>query len=143
MIPGRVSVVTLGAWDVPQLRAFYESLGWTSNTPAGDEFAAFPLGGAVLCLYRMDLLAGESNSPLPDRDTFRGVTLSVNVEREEMVAEALATVRAAGAEIRAEPVKRDWGGVSAYFADPEGNVWEVGWLPEGSFDERGALIWPY
>jgi uncharacterized protein len=143
LIPGRVSVVTLGAWDVPRLRAFYEGLGWNSSSPEGDEFAAFPLGGAVLGLYRMDLLAGESHSPLPAREGFRGVTLSVNVEREEMVAEALATARTAGAEIRAEPVKRDWGGVSAYFADPEGNVWEVGWLPEGSFDERGALIWPY
>ena len=138
-----MSVVTLGAWDVPRLRAFYESLGWNSSSPEGDEFAAFPLGGAVLGLYRMDLLAEESHSPLPARGGFRGITLSVNVEREEMVAEALATARAVGAEIRAEPVKRDWGGVSAYFADPEGNVWEVGWLPEGSFDERGALIWPY
>ena len=143
MIPGRLTVVTVGAYDVPALRRFYESLGWTSNTPGGDEFAAFPLGGAVFTLYRMDLLAGESHSPMPPRDTWRAVTLAVNVEREEMVAEALETARAAGAEIRAEPVKRDWGGVSAYFADPESNVWEVAWLPDGKFDERGALIWPY
>ncbi len=80
---------------------------------------------------------------MPPAGGFRGITLSVNVEREEMVAAAIAAARAAGAEIRAAPVKRDWGGVSAYFADPEGNVWEVAWLPDGSFDERGALIWPY
>ena len=143
MIPRRLSVVTLGAYDVPALRAFYESLGWQSSTPGGDEFAAFPLGGAVFTIYRMDLLAGESHSPAPPKDVFRGVTLAVNVEREEMVAEAIDAARAAGAEIRAEPVKRDWGGVSAYFADPEGNVWEVAWLPQGTFDERGALVWPY
>ncbi len=143
MIPGRVSVVTLGTYDVPALRSFYESLGWTSSTPAGDEFAAFPLGGAVFTLYRMDLLAAESGSPPPPRDAFRGVTLAVNVEREQMVAEAIEAVRAAGGEVRAEPVKRDWGGVSAYFADPEGNVWEVAWLPDSTFDERGALVWPY
>ncbi len=143
MIPGRVSVVTLGADDVPALRAFYESLGWKSSSPGGDEFAAFPLGGAVLGLYRMDLLAEETHSPMPAKDAWRGTTLAVNVEREEMVAAAIDAARAADAEIRAEPVKRDWGGMSAYFADPEGNVWEVAWLPEGSFDERGALIWPY
>ncbi len=143
MIPGRLSVLTLGAYDVPALRAFYEGLGWPSTSPAGDEFAAFPLGGAVLALYRMDLLAGESHSPVPTAGGFRGVTLSVNVEREEMVAAAIAAARTSGAAIRAEPVKRDWGGVSAYFADPEGNVWEVAWLPDGRFDERGALIWPY
>ena len=66
---------------------------------------------------------------MPPRDAWRAVTLAVNVERDEMVAEAIEAARAAGAEIRAEPVKRDWGGVSAYFADPEGNVWEVAWLP--------------
>jgi len=143
VIPGRVSVVTLGAHDVQAQRAFYESLGWKSSSPGGDEFAAFPLGGAVLTFYRMDLLAAESQSPMPAKDAWRGITLAVNVEREEMVAEAIDAARAAGAEIRAEPVKRDWGGVSAYFADPEQNVWEVAWLPEGQFDERGALIWPY
>jgi uncharacterized glyoxalase superfamily protein PhnB len=143
VIPGRVTVVTVGAYDVPALRAFYESLGWVSRTPDSDEFAAFPLGGAVFTLYRMDLLAEESGSSPPPREAFRGVTLAVNVEREEMVAEAIEAARAAGAEIRAEPVKRDWGGVSAYFADPEGNVWEVAWLPDSTFDERGALVWPY
>jgi hypothetical protein len=45
--------------------------------------------------------------------------------------------------VLADPVDRDWGGASAYFADPEGNTWEVAWLPDGQFDERGALIWPY
>jgi uncharacterized glyoxalase superfamily protein PhnB len=143
VIPGRVTVVTVGAYDVPALRAFYESLGWVSRTPGDDEFAAFPLGGAVFTLYRMDLLAEESGSSPPPREAFRGVTLAVNVEREEMVTEAIEAARAAGAEIRAEPVKRDWGGVSAYFADPEGNVWEVAWLPDSTFDERGALVWPY
>jgi uncharacterized protein len=143
VIPGRLTVVTLGVYDVPALRGFYESLGWSSSSPGGDEFAAFPLGGAVFTLYRMDLLAEESHSPMPPRDAWRGITLAVNVEREEMVAEAIEAARAAGAEIRAEPVKREWGGVSAYFADPEGNVWEVAWLPDSRFDERGALIWPY
>jgi uncharacterized glyoxalase superfamily protein PhnB len=143
VIPGRVSVVSLGAYDVQALRAFYESLGWKSSSPGGDEFAAFPLGGAVLGLYRMDLLAAESHSPMPPKDAWRGIALAVNVEREEMVTEAIDAARAAGAEIRAEPVKHDWGGVSAYFSDPEGNVWEVAWLPDARFDERGALIWPY
>jgi uncharacterized protein len=143
MIPARLSVLTLGAYDVPALRAFYESLGWKSSSPEGDEFAAFPLGGAVLGLYRMDLLAKDSGNPPPARGGFRGFTPSINVDREDMVQEALDAARAAGAEIRAEPVKQDWGGVAAYFADPEGNVWEVAWLPGSEFDERGALVWPY
>ena len=62
---------------------------------------------------------------------------------EHQVAEALDAARDAGATVLAEPVKRDWGGVSAYFADPEGNAWEIAWLPGATFDDRGALIWPF
>ena len=51
--------------------------------------------------------------------------------------------REAGAQVLAEPTDRDWGGRSAYFADPEGNAWEVAWVPGSTFDERGALIWPF
>ena len=38
-----------------------------------------------------------------------------------------------------EPVDRDWGGRSGYFADPEGNRWEVAWAPGMEFDDRGAV----
>jgi uncharacterized glyoxalase superfamily protein PhnB len=38
-----------------------------------------------------------------------------------------------------EPVDRDWGGRSGYFADPEGNRWEVAWAPGMEFDVRGAV----
>ena len=78
----------------------------------------------------------------PEGDSFRGVTLAVNVESEDMVAAALETAREVGGQVLVEPVRRDWGGLSGYFADPEGNVWEVAWMPGGSFDERGAFIWP-
>jgi uncharacterized glyoxalase superfamily protein PhnB len=144
MIPSRLNVVTLGARDVLSLRAFYERLGWTTNTKA-DEFASFPLGGAVLCLYDVRKLAEEAGSAEPPAEStaFKGFSLSVNVELREQVDSALAAAREAGATVLAEPVDRDWGGASAYFADPEGNTWEIAWLPEGEFDERGGLIWPY
>jgi catechol 2,3-dioxygenase-like lactoylglutathione lyase family enzyme len=142
-VPARLSLVTLGARDVPRLRDFYESLGWVSPSPPGDEFARFELGGAVLALYRAELLAKEAGGTAPSPEgTFGGFTCAINVEREQMVDEALEAARAAGARILAEPITREWGGRSAYFADPEGNAWEIAWLPGSSFDERGALIWP-
>jgi uncharacterized protein len=144
VVPERLSVVTLGARDVRALRSFYESLGWKSGSPDTDEFAAFPLGGAVLTLYRMDLLAKESGAePPPDDGGFRGVTLAVNVESAEQVDESIAAFGEAGGRVLAEPETRDWGGRSGYAADPEGNVWEVAHLPGAEFDQRGALIWPY
>jgi catechol 2,3-dioxygenase-like lactoylglutathione lyase family enzyme len=144
VIPSRLNVVTLGAHDVLSLRAFYERLGWTTNSKA-DDFASFPLGGAVLCLYDAAKLAAEAGSAQPPAQSsgFRGFSLAINVERREQVDEALAAAREAGAAVLADPVDREWGGASAYFADPEANTWEIGWLPEGEFDDRGALIWPY
>jgi len=143
MIPARLSLATHGAADVAGLRAFYERLGW-STTSTADDFAALPLGGAVLAIYDAAKLAAEAGSAEPPAAVgFKGFTLAINVDREEQVGEAIAAAREAGASILAEPVKREWGGCSAYFADPEGNVWEVAWLPGAEFDERGGLIWPF
>jgi uncharacterized glyoxalase superfamily protein PhnB len=142
-IPPRLSVATVGAHDVAALRAFYERLGWTSTTPPGD-FAAFPLGGAVFTLYDAATLAKESGGrTAPPPGSFRGVTLAVNVDAIEDVDRAIEAAVAAGGTVLAAPETRDWGGRSGYFADPEGNAWEVAWLPNSTFDERGALIWPY
>ena len=143
-VPARLSLITIGARDVTTLRAFYGALGWTTNSDA-DDFAAFPLGGAVLAIYELEKLAGEAHLPVPPdaAGQFKNYTLAINVDEEHQVSEALATASDAGATILAEPVKRDWGGVSAYFADPEGNAWEIAWLPGATFDDRGALIWPF
>ena len=140
MLPPRLSVVTLGARDINRLRAFYEALGWRSPSPPGDH-ARFEIGGGILALYPLDLLAEEAAMrPRPEDGLFGGFTCAVVVEREEMVDEAIASVRAGGGRILAEAAAREWGGRSGYFADPEGNAWEVAWLPRATFDERGGLM---
>jgi uncharacterized protein len=141
-IPGRLSLVTLGVRDIARERRFYEGLGWRTRSK-GDDFAAFPLGGAVLTLYPTELLAEEAKLEPSRSEGFRGFTLGVNVDREEDVDRALEAVREAGGTVLAEPVSREWGGRSAYFADPENNVWEVAWLPGAKFDDRGGLVWPF
>ena len=141
MIPARLNIVCLGVRDLAKVRAFYEALGWRSVS-YGEEFARFEVGGAVLTLYLFDLLAKEAGARGAAPGEFKGFTCAVNVETEEMVDAAMETVRAAGGRVLAEPVAREWGGRSGYFADPEGSAWEVAWLPGSSFDERGALVWP-
>jgi catechol 2,3-dioxygenase-like lactoylglutathione lyase family enzyme len=141
-IPGRLSLVSLGVSDMVRERRFYEGLGWRTRS-TGDDFAAFPLGGAVLALYPTELLAKEANLEPSRSEGFRGFTCAVNVNREEDVDRAIDAVREAGGTVLAEPVTREWGGRSAYFADPEGNVWEVAWLPGAKFDDRGGLFWPF
>ncbi len=142
MIPARISIVTLGVRDLASMRAFYRGLGWHEGIST-EGFAAFKTGGAVLALFPLDELARDANSVVPPGEGgFRGVTLALNVEEKGRVDEVVGTVRAAGGRIVKEPIDADWGGRSAYFSDPEGNLWEVAWMPGSSFDERGGLILP-
>ncbi|MEU9835387.1 VOC family protein [Streptosporangium sp. NPDC048047] len=138
-MPSRLSIVTLGARDLPRLRAFYRGLGWPELPSSDDAWAAFTLGGAVLALYPLDELAAEAAPGTPPPGGWSGVTLACNVDRAEDVDTAFAAAVAAGAVPVAEPVDRPWGGRSAYIADPEGHRWEIAWAPNAAFDERGTL----
>ena len=141
-VPARLNVVTLGVRDLPAVRSFYEALGWESRSD-GDQFARFEIGGAVLALYSLEALAEEASMPPPAiTEDFAGFTCATVVESAELVDAAIEVVREAGGRVLAEPVAREWGGRSGYFADPEGNVWEIAWLPDSTFDDRGGLIWP-
>jgi uncharacterized protein len=46
----RVSVITLGVTDVSRARAFYESMGWSGESPDG-EGVFFQAGGMVVALW--------------------------------------------------------------------------------------------
>jgi len=142
MIPARVSLITLGTRDLSAMRTFYHRLGWEEYHPEDEGFATFKTGGGVLALFPLDDLAREANLPIEgSRTSFKGVTLAVNVERAELVDQAIEAARSAGATVLRAPMDASWGGRSAYFADPENNVWEVAWAPNARFDERGGLIW--
>ena len=143
MVPARLNVVTLVSDDVPAMRAFYEALGWTPAMPPREDFQRFALAGAQLTLWtsaEADAVVGE---PLRARGrTFRGFTLAVAVDRPERVDEALEAARSGGAEVLTEPANEEWGGRSANFADPDGNVWEIVHIPGTALHEDGALLWP-
>lgn len=144
MIPQRVSLVTLGARDLASLRAFYQRLGWEDTPASSDDYCVFTTAGVLLSLYpNKDLALDAGLSFETENETkssFRGITLAVNVEEPELVDAAIEKARAAGATILKEPVEAFWGGRSAYFADPEFNVWEVAWNPSAVFDETGAML---
>lgn len=138
MLPARLSVITLGAQDLPGLRNFYVALGWKELPGSDDNWAAFLLGGVVLALHPRQLLdveaGGSGNGP------GGGFTLACNVDQRSQVdAVFIAAVRA-GATALAAPQDRSWGGRSGYVADPEGNRWEIAWAPGLTFGERGEVL---
>ena len=123
------NVITLGARDLPALRDFYRRLGWPLIMD-GDEYSAFELRGAVLALFPVDKLAADGREqPQHDR---RGIhmTIGIIVDDRDVVDDLVKRVRAAGGRVTKEPVDAEFFiGRSAYFADPEGNFWEIAWAP--------------
>ena len=144
MIPARLSFVTLGAIDLPRLRAFYESMGWTPRAGSNDDFAAFLLGGVILALYPRHLLHAESAPDLapPGAGTWSGITLGLNLDARVDVDRVFNQACQAGARPVAPPQDREWGGRSGYLADPEENRWEVVWAPGVAFTDAGAVTEP-
>jgi catechol 2,3-dioxygenase-like lactoylglutathione lyase family enzyme len=127
-VPARITVITLGAHDLPALRSFYEALGWELVIP-GDEFCGFATRGAVLTIFPRAELAKDAHTTEAPPNQGIAMSIAINVDEREQVDEAIAGIRAAGGTILKEPEDAFWGGRSAYWADPENNVWEVAWAP--------------
>lgn len=129
-LPQRLTFVTLGTNQMDRRRSFYAGWGWEEREGGSDEFAQYSLGAVRLALYPLDLL-GDEAAPGCDAPTsdWNGVTLAVNVASQAEVHAGYRAALEAGARSIAEPINREWGGLSAYVADPEGQRWEIAWLP--------------
>ena len=88
----------------------------------------FEMGGGVLALYPRQLLAEDAKLD-PAGSAFGGITLAQNVSTKAEVDAALKAAERAGAKIMKPAQDVFWGGYSGYFADPDGNPWEVAWNP--------------
>ena len=133
----RLSLVTLGVADLERARAFYEALGWTTNTPREQGVAFFQSGGMVVALWGRDELAADSG--VTDGGGWGGVTLAHNVRSQAEVDAVIEEARAAGAVIAREPGATFWGGYSGVFVDPDGHPWEVAHNPRWTIAPDGSI----
>ena len=144
-VPARVSLVTLGVADVEAAAAFYERLGWTrssASVPGVVAFFATTTGTAVGLYGYGDLAADAARPPAADPAAFRGVSLAINLASPAEVDAVLAAAREAGATVTKDAVAAEWGGYSGYFADPDGNAWEVAHNPGWPLDDEGRVTLP-
>lgn len=123
----RITFVTLVVRDVAASRRFYvDGLGWR---PEFDEESIvmfrvadrtlLSLWGAREAEAEIGPVAVDGPAPM---------TLAHNVASDDEVDRLLAEAGAAGGRVF-EAVRREWGGYSGYFADPDGFRWEVAHLP--------------
>jgi len=142
-VPARISIVTLGVRDLAASAAFYEALGWERTSSSNEQIVWFRTVGSALGLFPWHELAADANRPGEPEPAFGGVTLAINVEREEDVAAALdAAVAAGGTLLRPARRIEEIGVTAGYFADPDGHPWEVAFNPAFPLDERGAVTIP-
>lgn len=137
----RVSLITIGAFNLPVLRSFYKKLDWEETEISSDNYAVFKTAGVLLSLFPVEELAKDAGVEIQHSPVnFKGVTLAINVDRPEQVDTTIEQIRLVGGTILREPSEAFWGGRTAYFSDPENNLWEVAWNPTSVFDERGAML---
>src|SRR4029077_9443887 len=123
------NIITLGVQNFDAQRDFYRRLGWPQAFDS-NEFAVFELRGALLALFPVDKLASDAHAqPELDRSGIR-FSIIINVDKPEDVDELAARVHQAGGKLTKNPVDAEFFvGRDAYFADPEGNFWEIACAP--------------
>ncbi|MBA3788013.1 MAG: VOC family protein [Actinobacteria bacterium] len=133
----RVSLITLGVADLDRARAFYEALGWRTNSDPEQGIFFFQAGGMIVGLWDRAALAQDSVAE--DRGGWAGITLAHNVRSPVEVDAVLAEAEAAGAELKRPGAPTDWGGYSGVFADPDGHTWEIAHNPGWQLADDGAI----
>lgn len=141
MTPQRLTLITLGARDLPAARAFYARLGWHEHGESQPGVAFYQLHGMALALFGLSDLAKDQGRPDAPLGT-GAVTLAQNFATEAEVDTAFAAAIAAGATALKPPEKVFWGGYSGYWADLDGHVWEVAMNPFWPLAPDGSLTLP-
>jgi uncharacterized glyoxalase superfamily protein PhnB len=136
----RITAITLGVEDLGRAKAFYEALGWRSDTPPEMEVVFFQAGGMVLALWDLEKIAEDSGVELGTG--YGGVTLAYNGRSPAEVDAVIAEARSAGATITREPGETFWGGYAGVFVDLDGHPWEVAYNERWALAEDGSVTLP-
>jgi uncharacterized protein len=127
-IPPRVSVVALRTHDLARSTAFYTALGWELSAASTPTMSLFKTAGSLLLLCTDELLAelggAEVAAALAGEPNGEAI-LSIHVATDEEVAAAVQEAAEAGGAVVKPPATTPLGGSYAFFADPDGHLWEV------------------
>jgi len=133
----RVTMIMIGATDIASLRTFYEDgLGWVAWRTGGSGSVMYKVGQSNLVFLDAHTLAGERGDALSPGSKS---TLATFVGSRADVDRAIERALIAGATLTSPARNRDGGLYSGYFADPEGNSWEVVWSPGMPLAADGSL----
>ena len=136
----RLSFVTLAVSDLVTTYDFYVGgLGWKAELYVPGEVLMIRAGEQLVLSFWAESGFEEEVGPIRRGRGVVPITLSHNVRTEAEVDEILGLARAIGAEPVGSGEKRDWGGYTGYFADPDGFRWEIAMNPD---PKLGAIVLP-
>jgi catechol 2,3-dioxygenase-like lactoylglutathione lyase family enzyme len=135
----RISIITIAVDDLNRAAGFYEAMGLKRHR-IKDGVAFFQMGGAILALFPRE--SAEEDSGVHFGDGPSRVYLAYNTRSDAEVDEVLATAEKAGGQVVKPAQRAFWGGWYGYFADTEGNLWEVAHNPDFPLDAEGRISLP-
>jgi len=123
MIPN-INAVVLFVEDLDSCTKFYRDMLGVPVTFSDSVSFAFKIGNQDFVLLKVSAaveMVGEEALSL-DKEAGHRVLLCTGVEDVDTVYNALT---AKGVAFIKPPIDQAWGRRTAYFADPEGNLWEL------------------
>lgn len=120
----KVNAVVLFVEDLERSMAFYRDTVGIDVVFSDDVSFAFSLEGQDFAIVKVSEGVNMLNEAVlgVERGVGRRVMLCADVEDVDAVYQALT---AKGVAFIKPPVDQHWGWRTAYFADPEGNIWEL------------------
>ena len=126
----RISLVTLAVADLDASRRFYiDGLGWEAFIDVPGDVLMIQAGQHLLFSLWVEPHFEAEVGPIRRGPGVAPITIAHNVGSDAEVDAVLDTARAAGADPVEPAVKREWGGYSGYFGDPDGYRWEIAHAP--------------
>lgn len=119
-----VAATVLFVRDLARCVAFYRDTLGLEVTESTPELASFHMNNVYFLLMEVSAAAHMISEEALDLKAAGGprVLLAAGVED---VDAAYETLKAKGVTLLRPPTNQPWGLRTAYFADPEGNLWEI------------------
>ena len=125
----RISFITLAVNDLNRSLIFYrDALGLTPRKVT-EQVVFFDFSTLQLALYCADALACDLGTTLAPAGLGRSA-LAHNVAAVGEVDQLLQQALQGGAVLLKAAHWAKWGAYCAFFADPDGHIWEVVWHPD-------------
>lgn len=129
-VDAQINFITLAVADVAASRKFYvDGLGWKPVFEVPNQISFIRISPSLLLSLWSASAFEEEVGPLNKGTGRAPFTLAYNVAEADQVDSVMATAVSAGATVLHPASKREWGGYSGYFTDPDGNAWEVAHNP--------------